>query len=87
MAKTQLVRPAIRFKKKYFDFSKAFDSLNHNILIRKLSNMGISKDLTHFFKSYLTDRKQYIAYNGFKSTDIYILFWCTSGVCSWTTLV
>ena len=53
----------------YFDFSKAFDSLNHNILIRKLSNMGISKDLTHFFKSYLTDRKQYVAYNGFKSTE------------------
>ena len=53
----------------YLNFSKAFDNLNHNILIRKLTNMGISKDLTHFFKSYLTDRKQFVAYNEFKSTE------------------
>lgn len=53
----------------YFDFTKAFDRLDHNILIKKLSNMGVSQNLTHFLKSYLSDRKQYVAYNGFRSTD------------------
>ena len=53
----------------YFDFTKAFDRLNHNILITKLSNFGISEQLITFFRSYLTDRLQYVAYNGFKSSD------------------
>ncbi|CAB4002993.1 Hypothetical predicted protein [Paramuricea clavata] len=40
------------------DLSKAFDSLDHFILLRKLSNIGISKPALFWFKSYLTGRCQ-----------------------------
>src|SRR5437588_8554525 len=60
----------------YTDFSKAFDSLNHDILRKKLRNFGFSDNLILFFKSYLTNRVQYVSYNGFRSTE----FFATSGV-------
>jgi hypothetical protein len=40
--------------------SKAFDSLDHSILLRKLSNFGISKPALFWFKIYLTGRSQSI---------------------------
>jgi hypothetical protein len=43
---------------------KCFDSIDHKLLISKLSNYGIQgKELT-WFKSYLTDRKQRVICNG-----------------------
>ena len=41
----------------YLDFAKAFDSVNHPILLEKLKNMGISKRLLNWIKSYLEHRK------------------------------
>ena len=38
--------------------SKAFDSWDHSVLLRKLSNVGISKTALVWFKSYLTGRSQ-----------------------------
>lgn len=60
----------------YTDFSKAFDSLHHNILISKMKAFGFSKDATDFLKSYLTDRIQFVSYNGYKSDK----YFQTSGV-------
>lgn len=60
----------------YTDFSKAFDRIDHNILLAKLTNFGLSNSLIQFFTSYLCDRSQYISYNGYKS-DLYV---STSGV-------
>ena len=40
------------------DLSKAFDSSDHSILLRKLSNIGISKPALFWFKRYLTGRSQ-----------------------------
>ena len=42
------------------DFSKAFDVVSHNILLKKLENIGISGNALHWFKTYLDNRKQYV---------------------------
>ena len=44
----------------YLDFSKAFDSLNHIILLYKLKFYGIQQDALCLLKSYLTNRSQYV---------------------------
>ena len=40
------------------DLSKAFDCLNHDLLLAKLHAYGFSIDALKFLRSYLTDRKQ-----------------------------
>lgn len=54
----------------YTDFSKAFDRVNHRILLCKLKRMGISGALLDWLGCYLTDRTQVVRVNGFKSRDI-----------------
>ena len=43
----------------FFDFSKAFDIVNHNILIEKLDYYGIHGVTKDWFTSYLTNRYQH----------------------------
>jgi hypothetical protein len=52
----------------FMDLSKAFDTLNHNILLYKLSYYGIKNISYSWFQSYLSDRKQYVNYNNTKSS-------------------
>ena len=40
------------------DLSKAFDTLNHKLLFRKLQAYGFDKKSLSFIESYLTNRKQ-----------------------------
>ena len=42
----------------FMDLSKAFDTLNHNLLIAKLGAYGFERDSLSFMKSYLKDRQQ-----------------------------
>ena len=51
----------------YTDMAKAFDRINHQIAIKKLSYCGFSDNITQWFYSYLTDRQQFVSYNGFWS--------------------
>ena len=56
----------------YLDFTKAFDTVNHNILISKLENYGIRGIALNWFKSYLADRTQVVKINNVYSNELKI---------------
>ena len=47
----------------FLDLSKAFDTLDHNILLQKLQFYGITHISYLWLKSYLCNRKQYVDFN------------------------
>ena len=51
----------------FMDLSKAFDTLDHGILINKLAHYGIHGTTFQWFSSYLTDRNQYVEIDGVTS--------------------
>ena len=48
----------------YVDFAKAFDKIDHEILLRKLALYGINGNLYKWLDNFLMDRHQYVALNG-----------------------
>ena len=52
----------------FIDFAKAFDTINHSILFKKLEHYGIRGIVLQLFKNYLTNRKQFVVYDDMKST-------------------
>lgn len=60
----------------YTDFSKAFDTLNHRLLLMKLKSYGFPEVLLRWFQSYLCGRTQYVVFNDCYSRAINV----TSGV-------
>ena len=57
----------------FIDFSKAFDTVNHTILLKKLCHYGIRGDLLKLITCYLKGRKQYVSYGGVESTPLDIV--------------
>lgn len=51
----------------YTDFSKAFDVVDHSILVSKLDNFGLPVNLIEWLKSYLSNRRQYVNYGHVQS--------------------
>jgi hypothetical protein len=60
----------------FTDFSKAFDKVDHSLILSKMHHVGFSSNLVKFFNSYFCNRCQYVSYRGHNS-DKYVV---TSGV-------
>ena len=62
------------------DLRKAFDTVNHQILLQKLEHYGRGSAL-NWFESHLENRKQYVYLNG-ESSDLEKISWSPSGLCA-----
>ena len=60
----------------FLDLSKAFDTINHKILLSKLKYYGISGVPLQLLDKYLTNRFQYVVIQNIKSNTLQI----TTGV-------
>ena len=58
----------------FLDLTKAFDTLDHSVLLDKLASLGFSKASVQWFKAYLTDRTQSVVVNGSTSDPQSISF-------------
>ena len=49
----------------FVDLQKAFDTVNHNILLKKLDHYGNRGTVNDWFASYLSNRSQFVSILGF----------------------
>jgi Reverse transcriptase (RNA-dependent DNA polymerase) len=63
----------------FCDLRKAFDTVNHKILLKKLHKIGVRGIELKWFESYLSNRKQFVHINGKNSALINILLGVPQG--------
>ena len=56
----------------FLDLSKAFDTVNHQILLNKLKFYGLQQSEYNWFQAYLSNRKQQVYVNGVASDSCVI---------------
>jgi hypothetical protein len=71
----------------FCDLRKAFDTVNHKILFKKMFDIGIRGLELEWFKNYLLYRKQFVYLNGKSSHLLEILLGSTSRLDSWPYFV
>jgi hypothetical protein len=54
----------------FIDLTKAYDVLNHKLLLAKLSSNGIRGTMNSWCRSYLTNRRQFIEFNKSDSSSV-----------------
>ena len=54
----------------FLDLRKAFDTVDHTILLRKMYCMGFREHINPYIKSYLTGREQYVHVGDFRSENM-----------------
>ena len=63
----------------FFDLYKAFDTVNHNIILKNLEYYSITGITNSCFQSYLNDRMQFTTVNKFQSSKRFLLFGVQQG--------
>ena len=63
----------------FIDLKKAFDTVDHEILLKKLWHYGIRGIANDWFKSYLTNRMQYVSINNIPSDLLKVNFGVPQG--------
>jgi hypothetical protein len=63
----------------FCDLRKAFDTVNHKILFKKMFDIGIRGLELEWFKNYLLNRKQFVYLNGKSSNLLEILLGVPQG--------
>lgn len=56
----------------FLDFSKAFDRINHNLLIEKLISIGVRRCLIPWICNFLSDRRQSVKIKGVQSDWVHV---------------
>ena len=64
----------------FLDFSKAFDEVNHAVLLQMLCNFGITGSLLLWCESYLSNRRQKVVLDGISLFLVRCLIWSSSGL-------
>ena len=65
----------------FFDLQKAFDTVNHKILLHKLYHYGIRGSMYNWLQNYLSGRQQFTVVNGISSDLSSITFGVPQGSC------
>ena len=65
----------------FLDLAKAFDTVKHNIQVRKLETLGVTGSDMDWFSSYLDNRQQQVFYNGVLSLTEHVLSGVPQGSC------
>ena len=71
----------------FIDLAKAFDSVNHHILIGRLNSLGFSNDCLILFTNYFSDRVQCVRSEGLLSGPLAVSMGVPQGSILWPTLV